>query len=43
VAIYDGPVTASGRVELLPFFREQSISLTDHRYGAPSSLTDGMF
>ncbi|GAA4170268.1 bifunctional proline dehydrogenase/L-glutamate gamma-semialdehyde dehydrogenase [Gryllotalpicola koreensis] len=34
VAIYDGPVTASGRVELLPFFREQSISITNHRYGA---------
>jgi len=34
VAVYDGPVTASGRVELLPFFREQSISITNHRYGA---------
>ncbi|MCL2794820.1 MAG: proline dehydrogenase family protein [Microbacteriaceae bacterium] len=43
VAIYDGPVTASGRVELLPFFREQAISITNHRYGAISHLTDGMF
>jgi len=34
VAVYDGPVTGSGRVELLPFFREQAISITNHRYGA---------
>jgi RHH-type transcriptional regulator, proline utilization regulon repressor / proline dehydrogenase / delta 1-pyrroline-5-carboxylate dehydrogenase len=40
VAIYDGPVTASGRVELLPFFREQSISITNHRYGTVGRLTD---
>ncbi|AYG03692.1 proline dehydrogenase family protein [Gryllotalpicola protaetiae] len=40
VAIYDAPVTASGRVELLPFFREQSISITNHRYGAVAHLTD---
>lgn len=33
VAIYAGPVTASGRVELLPFVREQAISVTTHRYG----------
>ncbi|MFC4244124.1 bifunctional proline dehydrogenase/L-glutamate gamma-semialdehyde dehydrogenase [Gryllotalpicola reticulitermitis] len=42
VAIYDAPVTASGRVELLPFFREQSISITNHRYGAVTDLTDGV-
>jgi RHH-type proline utilization regulon transcriptional repressor/proline dehydrogenase/delta 1-pyrroline-5-carboxylate dehydrogenase len=42
VAVYDGPVTASGRVELLPFFREQAISITNHRYGAPAHLTDGV-
>jgi RHH-type proline utilization regulon transcriptional repressor/proline dehydrogenase/delta 1-pyrroline-5-carboxylate dehydrogenase len=42
VAIYDGPVTASGRVELLPFFREQAISITNHRYGAVGHLTDGV-
>jgi RHH-type proline utilization regulon transcriptional repressor/proline dehydrogenase/delta 1-pyrroline-5-carboxylate dehydrogenase len=33
VAIYAGPVTSSGRVELLPFVREQAISVTTHRYG----------
>jgi len=35
VAIYAGPVTASGRIELLPFLREQSISITAHRFGNP--------
>ncbi|HEY0247336.1 MAG TPA: bifunctional proline dehydrogenase/L-glutamate gamma-semialdehyde dehydrogenase [Gryllotalpicola sp.] len=42
VAIYDAPVTASGRVELLPFFREQSISITNHRFGAITGLTDAL-
>ena len=35
VAIYAGPVTTSGRLELLPFLREQSISITAHRLGNP--------
>ena len=35
VAVYGGPVTAAGRVELLPFLREQSVSITAHRFGAP--------
>lgn len=33
VAIWSGPVTFAGRVELLPFLREQSISITAHRHG----------
>jgi RHH-type proline utilization regulon transcriptional repressor/proline dehydrogenase/delta 1-pyrroline-5-carboxylate dehydrogenase len=33
VAIHANPPTGSGRVELLPFLREQSISITNHRYG----------
>ncbi|HEU4808167.1 MAG TPA: 1-pyrroline-5-carboxylate dehydrogenase, partial [Homoserinimonas sp.] len=37
VAIYAGPVTTSGRLELLPFLREQLISITAHRYGNPDS------
>ncbi|WP_022899856.1 proline dehydrogenase family protein [Humibacter albus] len=40
VAVYSGPVTASGRVELLPFVREQAISITNHRFGSPTRLTD---
>lgn len=39
VAVYDGEVTTSGRIELLAFLREQSISITAHRYGTPDRLT----
>ncbi len=35
VAIWSGPVTAAGRVELLPFLREQAVSITAHRFGNP--------
>lgn len=34
VAIYADEVTTSGRVELLPFVREQAVSLTVHRFGS---------
>ena len=34
--IWSGPVTASGRIELLPFLREQAVSVTAHRFGTPS-------
>jgi len=34
VAIYADEVTTSGRVEMLPFVREQAVSLTAHRFGA---------
>ncbi|MCW2841278.1 MAG: 1-pyrroline-5-carboxylate dehydrogenase [Aeromicrobium sp.] len=33
VAIHAGDVTWSGRVEALPFLQEQSISITNHRFG----------
>ncbi|MGM1017795.1 MAG: proline dehydrogenase family protein [Actinomycetota bacterium] len=33
LAIYDGEVTSAGRIELLPFLHEQSITITAHRYG----------
>jgi RHH-type proline utilization regulon transcriptional repressor/proline dehydrogenase/delta 1-pyrroline-5-carboxylate dehydrogenase len=42
IAIYDGIVTESGRIELLPFLHEQAISLTAHRFGAITTLTDGL-
>jgi RHH-type proline utilization regulon transcriptional repressor/proline dehydrogenase/delta 1-pyrroline-5-carboxylate dehydrogenase len=35
IAIYGGPVTTAGRIELLPFLREQAVSLTAHRFGNP--------
>lgn len=37
LAVWAWPVTAAPRVELLPFLREQSISLTGHRFGSPSA------
>jgi len=40
VAVYSGPVTPSGRVELLTFLHEQAISITNHRFGNPSHLSD---
>ncbi|AMB60590.1 bifunctional proline dehydrogenase/L-glutamate gamma-semialdehyde dehydrogenase [Microterricola viridarii] len=42
VAIYDHEVTQAGRVELLPFLREQAISITAHRFGNPSTLSEGV-
>ena len=35
VAIWSGAVTTAGRVELLPFLREQAVSITTHRFGNP--------
>ena len=35
VAVFDGEVTAAGRIELLAFLHEQSISITAHRFGQP--------
>ncbi len=35
VALYAGAVTAAGRIELLPFLREQAVSVTAHRFGNP--------
>jgi RHH-type proline utilization regulon transcriptional repressor/proline dehydrogenase/delta 1-pyrroline-5-carboxylate dehydrogenase len=40
IAVFSGPVTASGRVEVLPFLKEQAISITNHRFGSPTRLTD---
>jgi RHH-type proline utilization regulon transcriptional repressor/proline dehydrogenase/delta 1-pyrroline-5-carboxylate dehydrogenase len=34
VAIYGDEVTESGRVEMLPFLKEQAVSLSAHRFGA---------
>ncbi|QEO08980.1 bifunctional proline dehydrogenase/L-glutamate gamma-semialdehyde dehydrogenase [Protaetiibacter larvae] len=42
VAIYGGPVTAAGRIELLPFLREQSVSITAHRFGTPDRALLGL-
>ena len=38
IAVFDGPVTRAGRVELLPFVHEQAVSITAHRFGNPDAL-----
>ena len=42
IAVYAHPVTQAGRIELLPFLREQAISITAHRFGNPSTLSEGI-
>ena len=42
VAVFAGPVTPSGRVEVLTFLREQAISITNHRFGNPTTLSDSV-
>lgn len=42
LAVWSHAVTAAGRVELLPFFREQAVSITNHRFGNPTRLSDGV-
>jgi RHH-type proline utilization regulon transcriptional repressor/proline dehydrogenase/delta 1-pyrroline-5-carboxylate dehydrogenase len=42
VAVYDNEVTPAGRLELLPFLREQSISITAHRFGNPDRTFEGV-
>ncbi|MDQ1512725.1 MAG: RHH-type transcriptional regulator, proline utilization regulon repressor / proline dehydrogenase, partial [Microbacteriaceae bacterium] len=42
LAIWAGPATTAGRLELLPFLHEQSVSITAHRFGTPNHLTDGL-
>ncbi|MDR9363627.1 MAG: bifunctional proline dehydrogenase/L-glutamate gamma-semialdehyde dehydrogenase [Microbacteriaceae bacterium] len=43
VAIFTGEVTESGRRELLPFFKEQAVSITAHRFGNPLPMLDEVF
>lgn len=42
VAVWSHAVTPSGRVELLPFLREQAVSITNHRFGNPTTLSQGV-
>lgn len=43
VAIYSGPVTESGHLELLPFLQEQAVSITAHRFGNPDNISQTVF
>ncbi|MGN6446528.1 bifunctional proline dehydrogenase/L-glutamate gamma-semialdehyde dehydrogenase [Amnibacterium sp.] len=38
LAVWSSPVTTAGRIELLPFLHEQSVSITAHRFGSPSPV-----
>jgi RHH-type proline utilization regulon transcriptional repressor/proline dehydrogenase/delta 1-pyrroline-5-carboxylate dehydrogenase len=40
LAVHDHDVTEAGRIELLPFLKEQAVSITAHRFGTPDHLTD---
>ncbi len=42
IAVYGGPVVGAGRVEMLPHLREQAVSITAHRFGTPSRLSEGV-
>ncbi|MBW4041119.1 MAG: bifunctional proline dehydrogenase/L-glutamate gamma-semialdehyde dehydrogenase [Acidobacteria bacterium] len=42
LAIWSNEVTTAGRIELLPFLHEQSVSITAHRFGTPDGLTDSI-
>jgi RHH-type proline utilization regulon transcriptional repressor/proline dehydrogenase/delta 1-pyrroline-5-carboxylate dehydrogenase len=42
VAIYPGEVTTAGRIELLPFLHEQSVSITAHRFGNPDPAFEAL-
>ncbi|GAA4804472.1 proline dehydrogenase family protein [Tomitella cavernea] len=41
VAVHSRPVTGSDRLEMLPFLREQSVSMTAHRFGTLDAGTRG--
>ncbi|MDO5721393.1 MAG: bifunctional proline dehydrogenase/L-glutamate gamma-semialdehyde dehydrogenase [Actinomycetaceae bacterium] len=40
LAVWDGPVTNCGRIEILPFVHEQAISITNHRFGNRTPLSE---
>ncbi|WP_458042672.1 MULTISPECIES: proline dehydrogenase family protein [Bacteria] len=42
LAVYADEVTTAGRIELLPFLREQSISITAHRFGTPDPWSEAV-
>jgi len=42
LAIYANEVTTAGRIELLPFLHEQSITITAHRFGNPDAWSSSV-
>ncbi len=43
IALFSDDVTLAGRLEMLPFLREQSISITANRFGYPDDRVMGLF
>ncbi|MCR2812298.1 bifunctional proline dehydrogenase/L-glutamate gamma-semialdehyde dehydrogenase [Microbacterium sp. zg.Y1084] len=42
LAVYDNEVTTAGRLEMLPFLQEQSITITAHRFGNPDPWSEAV-
>jgi RHH-type proline utilization regulon transcriptional repressor/proline dehydrogenase/delta 1-pyrroline-5-carboxylate dehydrogenase len=42
LAVYGSEVTTAGRLELLPFLHEQSITITAHRFGNPDHWSEAV-
>ena len=42
LAVYANEVTTAGRLELLPFLHEQSITITAHRFGNPDPWSESV-
>jgi len=42
LAVYDNEVTTAGRLELLPFLHEQSVTITAHRFGNPDHWSEAV-
>ncbi len=42
VAIYSDPATFNGRVDLRPFFLEQAVAATNHRFGDDTRVLEGV-
>lgn len=42
VAVYADEVTTAGRIEVLPFVHEQSITITAHRFGNPDDWSEAV-
>ncbi|MCM3780870.1 bifunctional proline dehydrogenase/L-glutamate gamma-semialdehyde dehydrogenase [Microbacterium hydrocarbonoxydans] len=42
MAVWSHAVTGAGRVEMLPFLHEQAVSITNHRFGNPTTLSEGV-
>ncbi len=42
LAVYANEVTPAGRIELLPFLHEQSVTITAHRFGNPDAWSESV-